>query len=497
MNSRMNRKQYSFWLWASAALVAGLILRLWFVNHMASVVGDSLVYGDIAKTWLQHGIYGLSADNPTGARPTLIRLPGYPMFLAACFRLFGAENYRAVLEAQLAIDLCTCWLASALAGRLFGHRARPPVLWIAALCPFTANYTSIALAETLVFATIALAFYGFARWQDAGLGYNRWLWIVAAALSYSILLRPEQGLLSAAILPAMLWRSLATGESQRRPHTTAVRGALPVLAAALCIALPFIPWTARNAYIFHVFQPLAPRSANDPGEVLLPGYGRWYRAWAIDYAATAEFNWPMDGERIDFTTLPDRAFAATTPEASANLRSRTATLIADYNAGLTLTPEIDARFDAIAAVLIQAHPVRYHVGLPIARVLDMTLRPRTETMSVPYEWWQWRQHPAQTAFAAAYAALNLVFFAVAFTGYAAWRRRAWRSPGPPHSAYRELATAMVASIVLRWALLLFIVNAEPRYTLEFFPIFFVWIGALFAAPMQSPDPTLVDRNDLG
>jgi hypothetical protein len=41
---------------------------------------------------------------------------------------------------------------------------------------------------------------------------------------------------------------------------------------------------------------------------------------------------------------------------------------------------------------------------------------------------------------------------------------------------------MLASIILRWALLLFIANSEPRYTLEFFPVFFVWIGALFAPP---------------
>jgi hypothetical protein len=54
---------------------------------------------------------------------------------------------------------------------------------------------------------------------------------------------------------------------------------------------------------------------------------------------------------------------------------------------------------------------------------------------------------------------------------------------------------MLASIVLRWALLLFIDNAEPRYTLEFFPIFFVWIGALFAPPILSSATNLVDRDD--
>lgn len=485
----MNETRRRFWLWAAAALVAGLILRLWFVDHMARVVGDSLVYGDIAKTWLQHGIYGLSSDDPSGARPTLIRLPGYPLFLAACFRLFGMEHYNAVLYTQVAIDLGSCCLASALAGRLFGARTRLPVLWIAALCPFTANYTSIALAETLVFATIALAFYGFARWQDAGLGYNRWLWITAAALSYSILLRPEQGLLSAAVLSGMLWKSLASSTS-RRP----LRRALPVLAGALCTALPFIPWTARNEIIFHVFQPLSPRDANDPGELMLYGYGHWYSTWAIDFASTYEFCWPMDGEPIDFAKLPQRAFDAATPAASADLRKRTAAMFAEYNVDLTLTPELDARFDAIANQLTHAHPVRSYVGLPIARVLDMTLRPRTETMPVAYEWWQWSQHRAQTAFAAAYAALNLAYFAIAFIGFAVWKRRAWLSPG--QHAYGELAAAMLASIVLRWVLLLFIANSEPRYTLEFFPVFFVWIGALFAAPTPSPGANPVDRDDL-
>ncbi len=268
----MNRERLRFWLWAGAGLLAGLLLRLWFVAHMARAVGDSLYYGEIAKTWLQHGVYGLTEAGPTPGsiqiRPTLCRLPGYPLFLAACFRLFGMEDYRAALNVQVAVDLITCWLASALAGRLFGRRARLRVLWIAALCPFTANYVATALPETLVFAMIALAFYAFARWQDAGLGTNRWLWTVAAALACSILLRPEQGLLAAAILPAMLWRSLATREPSLRP----LRAALPVLAAAFCVALPLLLWTARNERVFHVFQPLSPRNANDPGEVVLHGY---------------------------------------------------------------------------------------------------------------------------------------------------------------------------------------------------------------------------------
>ncbi len=140
------------------------------------------------------------------------------------------EHYNAVLYAQAVVDLITCCLASALAGRLFGNRAALGVLWLAALCPFTASYAATALSETLVLATIALAFYSFARWQDAGRGYNRWLWITSAALACSILLRPEQALFAAAVLSAMLWASLASRS------TSVVRSGMPVLAAALCVA---------------------------------------------------------------------------------------------------------------------------------------------------------------------------------------------------------------------------------------------------------------------
>ncbi len=132
------------------------------------------------------------------------------------------------------------------------------------------------------------------------------------------------------------------------------------------------------------------------------------------------------------------------------------------------------------------------LGLPIARVFDMALRPRTEMMPVADEWWRWREHRAQTAFAAATprsTSLSMCSPSPDFSsGGAALGSRPIRprpSPGPGQRAFRELAYAMAASLLLRAAMLLFIDNSEPRYTLEFFPVFFVWIGALFAEPPKS------------
>ena len=79
------------------ATLAALGLRLLFLFRFPAVTTDSLVYGDIAKNWLQHGIYGLSG--PDEISPTYIRLPGYPAFLAAVFAIFGMEHYRAVAGA--------------------------------------------------------------------------------------------------------------------------------------------------------------------------------------------------------------------------------------------------------------------------------------------------------------------------------------------------------------------------------------------------------------
>lgn len=441
-------------LLAAAALAVGLALRLWFVAHAARIDGDTLIYGNIAKNLLTRGVYGFS-QTTQGVAPTLIRLPGYPLFLAACFKVFGLDHYMAVMRVQCVIDLATCLLAAGLARRLFGGRAGMAALWLGALCPFTAAYAAAALTETLTLATIALAFYSLARWRVEGMGYNRWLWGVAAALACSLLLRPEQGLLAAAVLPAMLWMGR--------------RGAvLPVAVVAVCVALPLVPWTARNWRTFHVFQPLAPRYATDPGERVPLGFQRWYRTWAIDFASTEQVYWNYDGAAIEIGDLPARAF-----DVGGDEWDRTAALLEEYNRTFNATPRLDAGFAELARERVAADPVRYYLALPVARLLNMLLRPRVEMMAVPLEWWK-GGHPGPRVLAAGYGVVNLGYLVLGGVGFWLWWRRG-RDP---------LAGAMMGFVVLRCALLLTIDNSEPRYTLEFFPLLFVWGSVVFAGGLS-------------
>lgn len=425
------------------ALAAGAALRLWFIYAYPEVQGDPLIYGDIAKNWMLHGVYGLSTAD--GLRPTLIRLPGYPLFLMLCFRLFGLEHYHAVMYAQTVIDLASCLLIFGFTEKIASTRAAWAALWLAALCPFTANYAATPLTETLEIFSIALALYAFAcllenpQW--------RWVLLLAFAFSYAAILRPDGALLAVAFCPALLYYGATLWGTRLMLRMTVVCGVLSVL--------PFIPWTIRNWKTFHVIQPLAPRYAMDPGEYIQPGFNRWTKTVCADLTCTWEIYWNANSDVMPFDSLPSRAFDSQVQY------EKTKQLFADYNKTTTLTPEIDNRFADLAHERITSRPVRFYVAMPLLRLADMWLRPRTELLWIELRWWQYSKHHAETEFAFAYAALNLAYLILASLGLYRWPR---------------FTGTMLLFIILRSALLATIEAPEPRYTLECFPMIIALAG---------------------
>ena len=453
-----------------AALAAGAALRGFFALHHPRFMGDTLVYGELAHNLLAHHVYGL---NDGHIRPTLIRLPGYPLFLAACFVLFGTANYVAVVWLQVALDLLGCVLLGALASRLFGRRVGMVAIWLAALCPFTANYAAAPLTETPSIFCVVLGFWGLARWLGAvraGQPGLEWAACVGVAITAATLLRPDGGLLAAALVPAMLWAAWRRGAPARRWRSWGLGGAV-LASAMLTVALGL--WAARNWQVFHVVQPLAPKYANDPDELAPLGFARWYRTWAVGFGDTVNVYWTYDGSPLALSYLPTRAFDDPAQ------RRETAALYARYNEVQTATPEIDAAFARLAAERVRAHPVRFYGLLPLAKLADMWLRPRTELMKLPLDWWRVRAHPRRSAFEIAYAAPDWALLLLAVAGLVRWRRRGWGEYGP-------VAFAAVAFVLMRSAMLLTIDNSEPRYTLECFPVVLL-LASLAVAAVRNAD----------
>ena len=497
------REHRSFFL---TATLAGLALRLMFFVYFPTVTDDSRNYADLARNWLQHGVYGQTQAGPQGIGifPTDTRLPGYPAFLAGIFWLFGMGNFRAVMLTQILVDLATCLIVADLTRRVVSERAAKIAFLLAALCPFLANYASAVLTETLEIFFTALALDAAAaalnRIRDGGAGMSggmsgkmneRKLWAATgAAIAACILLRPDGGILLAAVL---LYLAMAapkgaadSGEFsaslKRCPDTKpdtkpeVFRRALVagVVLAVFALA-PLAPWTIRNFRILHHFQPLAPRYANEMDETVLRGFNRWVKTWIVDYASVEEIYWNVPGDKIDPEKLPSRAFDSPAE------KDATLAVIADYNQSQDLTLQMDARFGSLATDRIRAHPVRYYVVLPTLRVADMWLRPRTEILPPDPRWWEFNDDAKSSVMAVGFGLLNLAYVAAGL--WAVFRRTSPReSPSKSRrKSHRKFggpsdirwAGLLVTFLLLRSAFLGTLENPEPRYTLECYPAMIV------------------------
>jgi hypothetical protein len=421
------------------------------LKQFFNLEGDPLIYGDFAKNLLLHGSYALTGSGGVLV-PALMRLPGYPLFLALCFRLFGMENYVSAVWVQITLELAGCLLLADFVRRItpapLSRGAAHCTLWLAALCPFTAVYAAEPLTEALTLFAIALALW------SAALFRARPGWPVALGFTFAVtlaaLLRPDGALVAVALAPALL---IGLG---RKPGEGAIPNKKPARRmAVVCLLLalmPFAAWSWRNWQVFHVVQPLAPRYANDPGQATYSGWERWVKSWCLDFVSTSEIYW---NDTLEMSKLPSRAFDSPAQYAE------TARLAADYNLNHELTPAIDARFGKLADERISAHPLRFYLWLPLGRMADMWLRPRVENLPIDLDWWVYKNHRAETRFSWAYVGLNAVYLMLGVAGM--WLRpRFWR--------------AMLAYMLLRSALLMTITTPEARYTLECFPMLFALGG---------------------
>ncbi len=457
------RENFRFFLWAT---LSALVLRFAFFLRFPAVTSDSFVYGDIAKNWLQHGIYGLSGINDI--TPTSIRLPGYPAFLAAVFAVFGVEHYRAVLFVQIFVDIGSCFLIADIARRVVSPRAARAAFMLAALCPFFANYAAAALTETweIFFTVLALDVVLVGR-SDGGV---RVWWGCGFAIGAAILLRPDGGLLLAAIELFVIAHAFVGIAEQREPGIgrAQLRGPVKVAAIIAVSALvPLLPWTLRNWHTFHEFQALAPRYANEENSFVPMGFNRWVKTWMADYASVEEVYWSVPGNTIDIDNLPLRAFDS--PEQ----RDQTEQLVDDYNQSRHVTPELDARFAALAAERVRHSHFRYYIWLPMLRIADMWLRPRTEILPCNTRWWEFDEDRKWLVLGVIIGALNLLYVAAGAIGLVRGRF----VPG---------FGLLVTFLVLRSLFLGTLENPEPRYTLECYPVLLILAAVCFRPRPDGP-----------
>ncbi len=476
------RKHWRFFLLTT---LAGLALRFVFLFFSPQVTDDSRIYADIATNWLSHGTYGTTEAGHIV--PTFIRLPGYPAFLAILFALFGKDNFRAVLLIQVLIDLGTCFVIADTARRTtcgsriedLPSRASRFAFLLAAVCPFFANYAAAVLTETLeVFATILaldLAIAALNRHTDSASRFPWPAWAGSGiSIAGAILLRPDGGILLIPLGGYLFYLGLEpfltrTPSIQLRKVLT-IREALlaGVILSGLALA-PLAPWTLRNLQTLHQFQPLAPRYATNPGEYVPSGFNLWVKTWMADYVSVEEIYWQEPGNEIDVTKLPMRAFDSPEQE------RRTVELLDRYNDRKRINVSLDAQFAALARERIDSSPMRFYVWLPLLRIADMWLRPRTELTQADPRWWEFNDDPKYSVLSLAFGIINFIYVALACIGILQAK------------TVRRFAPLLLFLLV-RSLFLGSLENPEPRYTLECYPVLIVLAAVAGATfwPLRKP-----------
>lgn len=456
------------------ALLAGAGLRLFFTLKVPAGSGDTVIYEQIAANWLKYGKYAMDIGGQ--AVPVDLRMPGYPAFLAILYALTGrtGESARfAVMIAQVAVDLATCLGIAVLAGFLFQlcnqqgkpKRAFTAALWLAALCPLTANYVAVPLTEVWAIFLTAMSFIIFAviatRVTEGGV--PDWLpallkraslpalaALAGVAVGFGTLFRPETPLLLVNFLVLLTYWMWRRRDGRRWLLTCAVM--------IIAFALPLLPWTIRNAKTFHEFQPLAPKNATLPGEYDPRGFMAWERTWLYRVRDCYLVPWKLNEESINLEDIPEAAFDS--PEEKA----RVAEVLETYNDELTLTEEDDAVFAQLARERTARHPLRTYLWIPLKRSVRLWFTPRIELLPVsghvfPLAYMA-EEDPVDQRVTIFYFLLNIFYVGLALVGgWKLWKCR----------AARPAIFVFVSYILVRTAFLTTVETPEPRYTLVCFP----------------------------
>jgi len=499
-----------------AAVLFGLValalaFRLFLALHWPNdEPDDSRVYTLLARNLLSWGAYSVSLAPPMV--PTYVRVPGYPLFIAGVYRLFGVGNDTAVRVLQVAVETAACWVVGCLAFALAPRRWPEPIRWrvraaalgLAAVCPFTAIYVTTVLTEALAVALGATLAWLAARALEADTpapadgphatpapmtpSSGRWWWLAAGLAGGALtIVRPEGGLVTAGAGVALVAGFVLPQRSGGAAWLPRLRR---VIASGAMLSLGFLafegPWVARNAAVFGVFQPTAPSNVAMPEDFFTFGYNHWLRTWVNEPRWVQPFEFDQDRVRFSVDRLPPWAFDS--PEE----RRLVTELFALYNDGAPgavrprdpetpagFTPEIDRRFETLAGERAHRHPVRHYLLLPMERLFWLWVGPHAQYYPFDGDLFPLAsldREMNQHIWLPLFTVLTLLWTLAGAAGVV--RLSADRTA--------RMGLLLVALIVVpRLVLLASIENPEPRYMVELFPFLSALGGIALGGPRSA------------
>lgn len=212
-------------------LAAGLTLRLLTLGiETYELRSDSLTYHKLAVSML-------SGEYSIDGRPTAFVVPGYPVFLAGIYSMFG-EGQFAVRIIQSILDVITCFLFYLVCRNFFDDRYSVAGTAVFTFFPSNILYTQAVLTESLFGLAAMALLYFLLKAKRGNLFFTGVLFGIALLIRSSLAVSAVM-----IILYIILYRKELFGKS------SFTSPAVGIVLFAAGIVLVLSPWIARNKIV--------------------------------------------------------------------------------------------------------------------------------------------------------------------------------------------------------------------------------------------------------
>lgn len=213
--------------------IVGLVLRVIVTIAHPFYLPDSVDYSALAKAIAggqAYKVHGMLAQ----------RLPGYPIFMAGFYYVFGFHHLP-ILLAQAGLGALTA-VFTAMLGRCVSPAVGLLAGAMAALDPLGIGFAASLLSEQLFTCVLILSLIILLRLMENPSPW--WLWICFAVLwAIAVYVRAE---VSLCLFPLLAWAVFVAHQGIERRKR--IKGSLiTILVVFMCL----LPWWIRNYGIFH------------------------------------------------------------------------------------------------------------------------------------------------------------------------------------------------------------------------------------------------------
>jgi len=277
---RKNRKVILFLLLLFLAIRIGVSL----LAGQKELNGDSPGYNGFATAILQSRDWIKNPGFLGDHRP-----PGYPMFIAAIYSIFGIDNYLAVYIFQAILSTLTCFYIYKLSKKIFNEKvALLSFVW-SGFYIFYLKYIRIIYRETLVFFLIIIFFYYFYLYLSNEKRKSRNFWL--SLIFYSLLIHTDPRYLF--FLPFLAFLFVICQSFKKGVKIYFVFLSVTILLIA--------PWTVRNYIAYKGFILINIRTLDlRPKNKRNPTFDRQIKNNVLNFKAIKETNnknYPTEEER--------------------------------------------------------------------------------------------------------------------------------------------------------------------------------------------------------